>query len=294
MLIVRNAFKEENLLLVKHVTSGRAQWNRSEQVLLNCPPFVHYSIPVASYESTYYARLHELLDLPTWDSMHHLQTELENGIADTRLSVAEDKVSYVFQALRSIARDTRISLTPRACPPWVRSILRLPIFPVKSAFGQSTLQALSPHVFVPDSEVLKECFQGKVNLLDFGENDVSEILPVLRCSDARLKYLSHYTSPSTMEVKILEPVSDEISSEEAYDIMQFINATCDQSPTERSDALTEYSLPPFLKRYQLCQTGKEEEGNAEIPQLNIRSGFAGEFFVSPLANLLIVGLSQIE
>jgi hypothetical protein len=211
LLIARNAFKEENLLLVKE-RSGRIRWVRSDQVLPGCPSFVRYTISVADYGSVYYARLHELLDLRTWDSTHHLQTELENGIKSMKLVESEDQAtvsSYVFQALSSIANNTRNSLAQETCPSWARSILRLSIFPVRTSSGQLTLQRLGPDIFVPDSKVLNESFLGKVNLLDFGENYVWDVLPLLRCSDAGLKYLSDYTDPTTMEVKILEPVSDD-------------------------------------------------------------------------------------
>lgn len=211
MLIARNAFKEENLLLVKE-RSGRIRWVQSDQVLPGCPSFVRYTISVADYRSVYYARLYELLGLRTWDSMHHLQTELENGIKDMKLVEPEDQAtvsSYIFQALGSIANHTCNSLAQETCPSWVRSILRLSIFPVRTSSGQLTLQSLGPDIFVPDSEVLNESFQGKVKLLDFGGNCLLDVLPVLRCSDAGLKYLSDYTDPTTMEVKILEPVSDD-------------------------------------------------------------------------------------
>jgi hypothetical protein len=212
LLITRNAFQKESLLLVKHVPSATARWVRSEQILRSCPSFVRYTTPVSDFGSIYYARLHELLDLRTWDSEHHLRTELEHGISEMTISDGEDGssvASYVFQALSSIAQDTRISCAPVTCPAWVRSILRLSIFPIRTSSGQCTLQALGPNIFIPDSEDLKESFQGKVNLLDFGDNYIWDVLPVLRCSEAALKYLSDYNDPSTMEVKILEPVTDD-------------------------------------------------------------------------------------
>ena len=80
---------------------------------------------------------------------------------------------------------------------------------MRTSSGQGTIRALGPDIFVPDSEVLNESFRGKVDLLDFGENYIWDIVPVLRCSGATLKYLSDYNDTSTMEVKILEPVTDD-------------------------------------------------------------------------------------
>lgn len=159
----------------------------------------------------YYARLCELLALRTWDSEHHLRTELEHAILDMTLPDQQAHISassYVFQALSTIASDNEI--LSHTCPAWVRSICCLSIFPVRTSSGQWIIRALGPDIFVPDSEVLNESFRGKVNLLDFGENHIWDIIPVLRCCGATLKYLSDYHNSSTMEVQILEPITDDI------------------------------------------------------------------------------------
>jgi hypothetical protein len=291
----RNTFQQENLLLAKDSSARKSCWIRSDQVIRNCPPFVRYTSRVSDCASVYYARLCELLELTTWNSEHHLKAELENGIASMASSDLDDQASsYVFQALSSIAHQPHDFFTSEACPEWVRAILRLPIFPIRTSDGQCTLQALGPDIFVPDSEDLKDNFQGNRKLLDFGENPIRNILSVLRCSEVALKYTSDYNEPSAMEVEIPEPATEpEMSSKEADDIMQFIN-TWTQSSTEtfslpaKDDALVSSpdSIPPSLKLMT------DDDDKVEIIQSNIRSGFAGEYFVTTFAKFLIVDISE--
>jgi hypothetical protein len=296
----RNAFRQENLLLVQNARLLNALWVRSDQVLRDCPQFVRYTTQVSDHGSVYYARLCELLDLAAWDSAKHLKPELELGIANMKLSHVEDQTSassYIFHALSSIAHEPRISFTSEACPEWIRSILRLPIFPVRNSDGQCTLQALGADIFVPDSDDLKDNFQGK--RLDFGEHPLGEILPVLRCSDVTLKYTSEQ-EPSTMEVERPAPVN-EMSSDEANDIMHFINTWAELSAdtfglSAKDDALASSSdtiLSSGLKQRYESQMMTEDDDEVEmIEAANIRSGFAGEYFVSTFRKLLILDLSE--
>ena len=115
--------------------------------------------------------------------------------------------SYVFSALTSIIQEGHIMNT---CPSWVLSILQLPIFPVATKHGTVEITTLSPNIFVPNSELLNPLFAGKVNLLNFGDNYVRDIIPLLKCSGVDLKYLSTYNDPETMAVKLLQPVRDEV------------------------------------------------------------------------------------
>ena len=116
---------------------------------------------------------------------------------------------YVFTALYSIVEGGFVSPANQGsiCPDWVKPIVRLAIFPVRTKFGGIKISALSHDIFIPDSELLNERFKGKVNLLNFGDNHIWNIMPVLRCSEVDIKYLSDYNDPGTMEVKVLEPAS---------------------------------------------------------------------------------------
>jgi hypothetical protein len=219
-----------------------------------------------------------------------------------KCSDVEDQVSassYIFQALSSIAHEPRISFTPEACPEWIRAILRLPIFPVRdTSDGQCRLQTVGADILVPDSDYLKDNFQGKY--LDFGKHPLGEILPVLRCSDITLKYTSEQELEDERLAEETE-MSDEMSSGEANDIMHFIN-TCAELSTDtfglsaEDDALAsslDTILPPGLKQRYESQMMTDDEDEVEmIRAANIRSGFAGEYFVRPFTKLLTLDLSE--
>ena len=86
-------------------------------------------------------------------------------------------------------------------------MMQLPIFPVVTAARTSEITYLSSSVFVLDSEFLNAFFKNKVDILDFGDNHIWDIIPVFRCSRVNLKYLSTYNDPTTINVKVLEPVT---------------------------------------------------------------------------------------
>src|SRR5438552_9998818 len=111
---------------------------------------------------------------------------------------------FVFKCLESTLSFFCIST--EGCPSWLRSILRLPIFPITTQIGSSTIQYLSETIFVPDSELLNPLFQNKVDILDFGENHIWDITTVLRCSVVGLKFISDYNKPETMAIRIGYPV----------------------------------------------------------------------------------------
>lgn len=118
----------------------------------------------------------------------------------------EDIVQYIFTVLTTIAQDEDLSSGDQKGPPWVLSILKLPIFPVITKHGLRKITALGSQIFVPDSELLNEHFKRKVDLLDFGNHYIWDIIPVLRYSRAGLNYLSKYSNPDSMKVDVLEPV----------------------------------------------------------------------------------------
>jgi hypothetical protein len=81
----------------------------------------------------------------------------------------------------------------------------------------------------------------------------------------------------------------EMSSEEAADIIQFIN-TLERSSTETFRLSTEdkalvSSISPSLKRLNHLSI-IDDEDEVEITRPNIRSGFAGEFFVASFAKFV--------
>lgn len=99
------------------------------------------------------------------------------------------------------------------------------------------------------------------------------------------------TSQIPLPVQASSEIQVELSSEEADDIIRFINTTCEQSESFGTPPMDD-TVPASLKR--LRQTSMDDEADGEITQPNIRSGFAGEFFVVPFAQSLIVDLSQTE
>ena len=146
-----------------------------------------------------------------WDPEQHLLQKLEHEKGNLSASDPDRWISvtsYIFKALNSIVSHPCLCFPRERCPGWLQSILCLSIYPVRACSGFTTIRNLGPDIFVPDSELLNESFRGKVTLLDFGKNYIWDIIPILRCSKVGLRYLSEYNDPTTMEVKILEPVDD--------------------------------------------------------------------------------------
>jgi len=118
----------------------------------------------------------------------------------------EDIVQYVFTVLATIAQHEDLSSGDKRGPSWVLSILELPIFPLITKHGAQKITALGSQIFVPDSELLNEHFKRKVDILDFGDHYIWDIIPVLRYSRAGLNYVSKYGNSDNMKVDVLEPV----------------------------------------------------------------------------------------
>lgn len=99
--------------------------------------------------------------------------------------------------------------------------------------------------------------------------------------------MSTYRVESSSEV--------EMSSEEAEDIIHFIN-NWEQSSAKilhvsaQDEALASgtHRIPPSLKRHSILQFIMDDDENAEVMRPNIRSGFAGEFFVASLAKVAYI------
>jgi hypothetical protein len=185
--------------------SGGIRWGKRDEVFVKCPPFILFTNQSIGSSSPHYWQLCKWLDLPRWNSELNLKKELEIGVEQMKDSLEnwEAIQRFVFQALSSL-----LPLLPtfsESIPSWIMSILRLKIFPVTTRNGNKTIQALNAEIFVPDSILLNQLFQGKVDLLDFGQNCVWDILPILRCSDVPMQYLSYYDDQKAM--RIIPPVA---------------------------------------------------------------------------------------
>lgn len=212
MLTLRDVFQSKELLIVKYGSPTRIRWLGPDQVIRKCPSFVRSTIQIPDFKSVYYESLCNMLDLPVWKTEIHLRGELESSVASMRSEPdwQNSIPRYVFTALSSIVQEGHFRKHPNRNPPWILSILRLPIFPILTKHQTVEITTLSPDIFVPDSELLNEQFKGKVNLLYFGDRHVRDLLPVLRCSDVDLKYVSAYDDPTTMDLKVIEPVDVDI------------------------------------------------------------------------------------
>jgi hypothetical protein len=193
------------LLLVKP-KGGQIQWATCDQVFRGCPTFALFTNQIMDSKSPYFVWLCEKLDLPIWNTENNLAAELQRGVAEMKRLLENWKLiqQYVFKALESILPLLPESTDSR-CPPWITSILQLQIFPVTTPDVSNVIKSLCSSIFVPDSELLKPHFQGKVDILDFGTSHVWDILPVLHCSNVNLKYLSNYNSRETMEIRVRPP-----------------------------------------------------------------------------------------
>ena len=198
---MREAFRNEALLLIRSRNS-LVRWVTSNQVFRNCPPFILFTNQVRLSSAVYFKKLCEWLDLPQWRTEVNLINELELGVAE--MKDKPDKFvflqSFVFKCLESTL--SLFSTSPEDCPTWLRAILRLPIFPVATRDGSKTIQHLGDTIFVPDSELLNPLFQGKVDILDFGENHIWDIIDILKCSKSGSRFISNYNNPTTMEIQI--------------------------------------------------------------------------------------------
>jgi len=150
-----------------------------------------------------------MLDLPSWNKAIHLKKEVESTVCRMQASgeTWETVVEYVFTILNEIAQEDFVQNCSTTCPAWVAAILKLQIFPIRIKHGGNKLTTLGPGIFVPDSEYLNDQFRGKVDILDFGDHYIWDIVPVLRYSTAGLKYISEYRTSATVEVQVLEPVA---------------------------------------------------------------------------------------
>lgn len=207
--MVRNFFQQEQLLVVKTDDPAWPRWIERDQVYRNCPSFIKSLIEVPDFKSIYYESLCEMLDLPVWNQAIHLKEEVELSVYRMQASSEawETIVEYVFTVLNEIAQEDSVQNCFTTCPAWVAAILKLPIFPVTNKYGDKKITTLGAGGFVPDSEYLNEHFRGKVDVLDFGDHYIWDIIHVLKHSTAGLKYISEYRNSATMNVEVLEPVA---------------------------------------------------------------------------------------
>jgi hypothetical protein len=153
-------------------------------------------------QSLYYQKLCSWLSLPEWSAEKHLKDELNRGIQLLKLSLAEHWKSiqgFVFKAMESIPQPSG------RLPSWISAILDLSIFPVETRHGSESIQALGRNVFIPDSVLLNPRFKGKVDILDFGDNHVWDILPLLRYSQKGIQFISSHDDPKRMAIEIIGP-----------------------------------------------------------------------------------------
>ena len=147
----------------------------------------------SNWNSTYYAALCEKLAFPPWNTESNLWKEMSEGLPlmISRHGISRVVSSYVFQGLLSIIKS---GLLPSICdrPLWISSILRLPIFPVGNKDGLIKFCALKEGLHVPDSKEIYKLCNNTIEFLDFGNDLISEIVPLLRCIDVGLNYMSHY------------------------------------------------------------------------------------------------------
>jgi len=182
------------------------EWFTCDQVFRECPTFALFTPQLIESKSAYFHWLCQTLDLPIWNHKTNLEVELERGVAEMKKAPENWELiqQYVFNALESI-----LPMLPESANPshssWIWSILQLPIFPVTTFDGSQTIRTLSGSIFVPDSQLLNPHFTGKVDILDFGRNHIWDILPVLQCSTAQLKYLSDYNKSEEMEIRVIPP-----------------------------------------------------------------------------------------
>jgi len=207
---LKDIFDKEALLFVTH--DKEKIWAKRDQIYAHCPMFVKYTVRAMSSESGIFTTLSGFLDLPKWETAKHLYKELEFGVpslmeAGVKMDVIQD---YIFRALKSIQ-----SALPADCkvpPEWVSKIFTLPIFPITSPNGITRPGQLGDDTLVPDSVTLNEHFKGKVKLLDFGQKNLWDILPLFKSVRPGLGFISTYDDPTLTSVKVGGPTRDDIAT----------------------------------------------------------------------------------
>ena len=187
-----------------------SKWVSPDSVFRDCPGWIQNGIPFSqSDRSPIYGLLCEQLELPQWRAEVNLEQELVFGVSQLEKTTKDNTnlvARYVLKALKYLIPLVE---TPNADVSWVRSILKLPIFPVISKDGARKLTSLGPNVFVPDFGLLNSLFQKKVDCIDAPISDIWALKPVLKLSDlSQGNYVSSYNDPRTMNVRIVGTVAD--------------------------------------------------------------------------------------
>jgi len=168
-----------------------------------CPEFVQATLTPVQTKSTSYNTLCQFLDLPEWSSRIHLEPELRSTFK-TQLSYKKWQ-RYLHKALVWIARE-KTYISPSGPKDWLFVILGLPVYPVLTPSGKTRYSTLKSSIAVPDSQGLLEHLKGKIEILDFGDLPVQEILPILKYARDPPTFLSTYDVQDGLQVTPTEPV----------------------------------------------------------------------------------------
>ena len=154
-------------------------------------------------KSKSYNTLCQFLDLPRWSSAIHLESELRSTY-ETQLPYKRWQ-KYLHKALEWIAREKKY-MSPSGPKDWLLKIFGLPVYPVRIRSGQARYSSLKSSIAVPDSQRLLGHLKGKIDILDFGDLPVQEILPILKCARDPPTFLSTYEVQEDLQVTAVDPV----------------------------------------------------------------------------------------
>ena len=188
-------------------------WTSPKSVVSSTPSFCRFiqSYPGKTTKSFLLDSFGQLLGVKRWSAESHLHSELRHFVYAFQGNESEDEddwkatCKYLFHAIRSIPQTYYHRNVP-SCASWIREILRLSIFPVRSPGRTLTLQGLqNGSIFVPNSPALNSELGDKVNLLKFVGQDIYQLVPFLefvqRHVSSSVKFLSAYDNEADMNIQ---------------------------------------------------------------------------------------------
>jgi hypothetical protein len=181
-------------------------------VVSSTPSFRRYiqSYPGETTKSLLTESFGLLLGVKPWSVENHLRSELSGFIGEFQGTPSERDdwkaaCKYLFSAIRSIP-EKHYNKKVQSCAVWLREILNLSIFPVKSPGHSPRLQRLQVgNIFVPNSPALNSELGDKVDLLNFVDQDIYLLVSFLEfarrhvCSS--LKFLSMYDTEDGIQIQ---------------------------------------------------------------------------------------------
>jgi len=187
-------------------------WTSPRSVVSSTPSFCRFipSYPGRTTKSLLTDSFGQLLGVVPWSAESHLRSELCGFVYEFQGQGSGEVdwnavCKYLFSAIRSIPQKY-YGENVRSCEGWMREILSLPIFPVRSPGRTPSLRGLQDgSIFVPNSPALNSELGDKVDLLDFVGQDIYLLVPfvefVQRHMSSSMQLLSTFDTEDYIQIQ---------------------------------------------------------------------------------------------